>query len=47
MSYNIKIKDGKWLINGKPYNELQPNEQRFFNEFLITIKLKKLKKNKQ
>ena len=40
MSYNIKLKDGKWLINGKPYNELQPDEQRFFNEFLRRIKLK-------
>jgi len=38
MTLEIKCTNGKWLINGKPYNELQPDEQRFFEEFLSKMK---------
>lgn len=30
--------NGKWLINGKPYNEISYTEKIFFDEFLLAMK---------
>lgn len=30
--------NGKWLINGKPYNELNYVEKLFFDEFIYEMK---------
>lgn len=35
---DITLKDGKWLINGKRYQELADDEKRFFDEFLTSIR---------
>lgn len=35
----IKLENGKWLINGKLYNELTFQEKLFFDEFLIAIRM--------
>jgi hypothetical protein len=34
----IQLKDGKWLINDKPYFELSYAEKQFFDEFIIAMK---------
>lgn len=34
----IQLKDGKWLINGKPYQQLQGIEKEFFDKFLVEMK---------
>lgn len=34
----IELKDGKWLINNKPYQQLQGIEKDFFDKFLIEMK---------
>lgn len=36
----IKISkvNGKWLINGKPYNEISNVEKVFFDEFILAMK---------
>lgn len=39
MKIEIELKDGKWLINGKTYNELSDAEKLFFDEFLIAARL--------
>jgi hypothetical protein len=39
MSITIKRENGKWLVNGKPYNELNFTEQKFLNQFFIELKL--------
>lgn len=33
----LKI-NGRWLINGKPYNELDYLEKLFFDEFILAMK---------
>lgn len=38
MKIEIKNTNGKWLINGKPYNECTFCEQQFFNEFIKSFK---------
>ncbi len=30
----IKKSGGKWLINGKPYEKLEPHEKIFFDDFI-------------
>jgi len=30
----IKKSNGKWLINGKTYEKLEPQEKIFFDDFL-------------
>lgn len=35
----IELKDAKWLINGKTYTELTREEQTFFDEFLIAMRI--------
>lgn len=35
----IILDNGKWLINGKPYGELNWVEKTFFDEFLIAMRL--------
>ena len=39
MKIEIIKRNGKWLINGKPYNELCDEEKAFFDEFLQTMKV--------
>lgn len=34
----ITKENGKWLINGKPYNEISYTEKIFFDEFLLAMK---------
>lgn len=36
----LKI-NGKWLINGNPYNEISYAEKIFFDEFILSMKLNK------
>lgn len=38
MTIEIKNTGGKWLINGKPYNECTYTEQRYFIEFINSLK---------
>jgi hypothetical protein len=35
----ITLKSGKWLINGKPYQDLCWVERTFFDEFLIAMRI--------
>jgi hypothetical protein len=35
----ILLENGKWLINGKQYNELTFPEKQFFDEFLLAVRL--------
>ncbi len=37
--------DGKWLINGKPYDQVSEEEKKFFDEFLLFMKLEKGKED--
>lgn len=43
----IKLKDGKWLVNDKPYSELGGLEKIFFDEFLIAARIISEQKQKQ
>jgi len=38
--YKVEIENvnGKWLINGKPYDKLNIAEKQFFDEFLLAMK---------
>lgn len=38
MKIVITKTNGKWLINGKPYNQTSKKEQDFFNEFILAMK---------
>ena len=38
MKMEIRKIDGKWLINGKPYDQVSDEEKKFFNEFLLFMK---------
>lgn len=35
---NIKLEDGKWFLNNKPFDELTPNEQQCLDNFFSNIK---------
>ena len=35
----IKRCDGRWLINGKRYQDLSGGEKTFFDEFLIPMRI--------
>lgn len=35
----IKKVNTKWLINGKPYVDLSEREKRFFDEFIIAMRI--------
>jgi hypothetical protein len=35
----IKLQNGKWLINGKRYQVLYKEEKLFFDKFLIAMKI--------
>jgi hypothetical protein len=39
MKIEITKPFGKWLVNGKQYNELVGAEKIFFDEFLIAMRL--------
>lgn len=39
IKYHISNTSGRWLINGKKYQELNPEEKSFFDEFLKQTKL--------
>ena len=41
MKITITLKNGKYLINDKPYTECNEIEQRCFNETVKAIKLNK------
>ena len=34
----IKLRNGRWLINGKCYQDLYSYEKIFFDEFLIAMR---------
>ena len=46
-SIEVKLTDGKWLINGKQYHELGKEEKIFFDEFLIAMKINFEAENKK
>lgn len=33
--------NGKWLVNGKPYFNINDKEKRFFDEFILAMKWEK------
>ncbi|HEX8575797.1 MAG TPA: hypothetical protein VF677_05845 [Flavobacterium sp.] len=35
----IELRNGKWLVNGKAYQDLSDVEKEFFNEFLIAMRM--------
>lgn len=35
----IKLEYGKWLINGKTYQQLDYLEKEFFDEFLVAMRI--------
>jgi hypothetical protein len=35
----IKLYDGRWLVNGKAYQDLSGAEKTFFDEFLIAMRM--------
>jgi hypothetical protein len=35
----IKLLNGKWLINGNAYQDLSKDEKLFFDEFLIAMRI--------
>lgn len=39
MQIDIKNKNGKWTINGKPYSELNPQEKQFMDDFFREVKI--------
>ena len=39
--------NGYWLVNGKPYTELQYLERVFFDEFIVAMKLEYDKEDKK
>ena len=39
MKITIELKGSEVLINGKPYNESTPEEQDFFKQMLIAVKI--------
>ena len=38
MIIEIKRTNGRWLINGKPYSEINDEEKEFFDSFIIFMK---------
>lgn len=39
----IKI-NGKWLVNGKPYDKVNDEEKKLFDKFILFMKLENGKK---
>lgn len=39
MVVEINKTDGKWLINGMPYDNISEEEKQFFDEFIIARKM--------
>lgn len=39
MKITIKKVNGKWLINGKQYNQLSTVEKSFFDEFIVAMRM--------
>lgn len=39
MEITITLTDGKWLVNGKPYPQLNEEEREFFGAFLIAERI--------
>ena len=39
MKVDISLESGKFLINGKKYKDLSWEERKFFDEFLVAVKL--------
>lgn len=39
MKLEIIFKDGRWTVNGKRLHELNPQEERFINDFFREVKL--------
>lgn len=34
----IKLSNGKWFLNDRPFNELNPNEQQCLDNFFSNLK---------
>lgn len=45
MKLEIKKINGKWLVNNKPYQELDIMERHFMDEFFREVKLIELTEN--
>ena len=41
MTMDIKLLNGKWTANGKIYEELDPSERKFMDEFFRNFKIDK------
>lgn len=39
MKFEILHTKGKWTVNGKTFNELNAQEQKFMNDFFIEMKI--------
>lgn len=37
----VMLKNGKWLINGRLYQDLQKKEKEFFDNFLVAMRIEK------
>lgn len=45
MKIEITKINGKWLVNGKPYDKVNDEEKKFFDEFILFMKQEKGKEN--
>lgn len=43
MKIDIKMKNGKWVVNGKTYKDLDHEEKKFMDEFFKNIKITTMK----
>jgi hypothetical protein len=39
MKMEIKKENGRWLVNGKRWEDLVGEEREFFNEFIQSVRL--------
>lgn len=42
MKIEIVLKDSKWTVNGKQCSELNPQEQKFMDDFFREVKIKSI-----
>lgn len=45
MKIEILKTNGKWLTNGKPYEQLNPNEKKFMDAFFKELKINSINQN--
>lgn len=44
MKLEITLQDNRWLVNGKKLSELNPQEERFMNDFFREVKIQAARK---